>query len=80
MFIGRSVRSLRPRAAESRCRIAALNFLAAIVIYWITWRLGEVVNRMVTAGQPPPDLLTHVWPLGWEHITLTGEYRWPGLQ
>lgn len=24
-----------------------------------------------------PDLLAHVSPLGWEHINLTGEYRWP---
>ncbi|ECU6447789.1 transposase, partial [Escherichia coli] len=23
------------------------------------------------------DLLAHVSPLGWEHINLTGEYRWP---
>ena len=21
---------------------------------------------------------SHVSPLGWEHINLTGEYRWPG--
>ena len=26
----------------------------------------------------PGDLLAHVSPLGWEHINLTGEYRWPG--
>lgn len=73
---------IRDRTSEGQQhRIAALNFLAAIVIYWNTWRLGEIVDRMVTAGQaPPPDLLTHVSPLGWEHITLTGEYRWPGLR
>ena len=26
----------------------------------------------------PGELLAHVSPLGWEHINLTGEYRWPG--
>ena len=26
----------------------------------------------------PAELLAHVSPLGWEHINLTGEYRWPG--
>ena len=26
----------------------------------------------------PPEFLAHVSPLGWEHINLTGEYRWPG--
>jgi hypothetical protein len=25
------------------------------------------------------SLLAHVSPPGWEHITLTGEYRWPRL-
>ena len=24
------------------------------------------------------ELLAHVSPLGWEHINLTGEYRWSG--
>ena len=24
------------------------------------------------------ELLAHVPPLDWEHINLTGEYRWPG--
>ena len=26
---------------------------------------------------PDPALLPHLSPLGWEHINLTGEYRWP---
>ena len=56
--------------------MAALNLLAAIIIYWNSWKLGEVVARMVEAGQAPAlDLLPHVSPLGWEHINLTGEYR-----
>ena len=25
----------------------------------------------------PAEFLAHVSPLGWEHINLTGEYRWP---
>ena len=25
----------------------------------------------------PPEFLAHVSPLSWEHINLTGEYRWP---
>ena len=41
---------------------------------------AEIVARMAEAGEAPlPDLLAHVSPLGWEHITLTGEYRWPRL-
>lgn len=57
-----------------------MNLLAAIIIYWNSHKLGEIVARQHAAGiRPPTDLLTHVSPLGWEHITLTGEYRWPRL-
>ena len=24
-----------------------------------------------------PDLIRHIAPLGWEHISLTGDYIWP---
>ena len=54
-----------------------MNLLAAI-IFWNTMKLGEVVARQKREGKLLlPDLLTHVSPLGWEHINLTGEYRWP---
>jgi hypothetical protein len=66
--------------ATAHHRIAALNLLAAIIIYWNSWKLGEVVARMAEAGQAPAlDLLPHVSPLGWEHINLTGEHRWRSL-
>ena len=52
--------------------------IAAIIIYWNTKQLGEVVQRMTKAKNPPdPALLPHVSPLGWERINLTGEYHWP---
>jgi TnpA family transposase len=72
---------IRDRTTEGQHhRIAALNLLAAIIIYWNSWKLGEVVARTVEAGQAPAlDLLSHVSPLGWEHINLTGEYRWRSL-
>ena len=70
---------IRDRTTEGQhYRMAALNLLAAIVIYWNTARLGEAVNRRRRAGLPvPPDLLAHTSPLGWGHILLTGEYKWP---
>ena len=36
-------------------------------------------SRLAPPGlEIPGELLAHVSPLGWEHINLTGEYRWPG--
>lgn len=53
-------------------------WIAAIIIFWNTMKLGEVVTNQKRDGKPlSPDLLAHVSPLGWEHINLTGEYRWP---
>ncbi|KZL12950.1 Tn3 transposase DDE domain protein [Pseudovibrio axinellae] len=58
-------------------RIAGLNLLTAIVIYWTTARLGEAVSSRKRARLPvQPEHLAHVSPLGWAHILLTGEYRW----
>ena len=71
---------LRGRTEEGQhYRIAGINLLAAIIIYWNTLKLGEAVLPRNKAGlEMPVEFLTHVSPLGWEHINLTGEYRWPG--
>ena len=69
---------LRDRTEEGqRYRVAGLN-LAAIIIYWNTLKLGEAVFTRKNAGlDVPTEFLAHVSPLGWEHLNLTGEYRWP---
>jgi TnpA family transposase len=69
---------IRDRTTEGQhYRMAGLNLLAAIVIYWNTARLGEAVHQREKAGlSVPPELLAHTSPLGWAHILLTGEYRW----
>ena len=67
------------RSSEAQhYRMAGLNLLAAIVIHWNTAHLGEAVRQRKLAGPTvEPELLAHVSPLGWAHILLTGEYRWP---
>ena len=71
---------LRDRTGEGQhYRVAGLNLLAAIIIYWNTLKLGDAVFARRQAGlEIPGELLAHVSPLGWEHINLTGEYRWSG--
>lgn len=70
---------IRDRSGEGQhCRIAGMNLLAAIIIFWNTMKLGDVVSSRAADGAAVPrHLLAHVSPLGWEHINLTGEYRWP---
>lgn len=69
---------IRDRTAEGQhYRMAGLNLLAAIIIYWNTKYLGQAVAARQRAGlNCGPDLLAHISPLGWAHILLTGEYRW----
>ena len=37
---------------------------------------GGFTDHVFAACSIPGELLAHVSPLGWEHINLTGEYRW----
>jgi TnpA family transposase len=66
------------RTSENQhLRMMHLNLLAAIIIYWNTKHLGHIINTMKQQGITiPPDQLAHLSPLGWEHIILTGFYKW----
>ena len=69
---------IRDRTSEGQhYRMAGLNLLAAIIIYWNTKHLGHAVTTRKRAGLDcSPQLLAHISPLGWAHVLLTGEYRW----
>jgi hypothetical protein len=69
---------IRDRTVEGQhYRMAGLNLLTAIIIYWNTKYLGQAVAARKRAGLDcPQELLAHISPLGWAHILLTGEYRW----
>ncbi|CDL86363.1 Tn3 family transposase [Xenorhabdus cabanillasii] len=70
---------IRDRTTEGQhYRIAGLNLLTAIIIYWNTVHLGHAVAERRDEGlDVPPEFLPHISPLGWAHILLTGEYLWP---
>ncbi len=70
---------IRDRTFEGQhFRMAGLNLLTAIIIYWNTKHLGQAVaSRRRNGLDCSPDLLAHISPLGWAYILLTGEYRWP---
>jgi TnpA family transposase len=69
---------INDRTSENQhLRMMHLNLLAAIIIYWNTKHLGRIVNEMAQKGIIIlPEQLAHLSPLGWEHIILTGYYRW----
>src|SRR5208337_4190829 len=70
---------IRDRTFENQSyRASGLNLAVAAVILWNTVYLGRAVAELRSQGEAVPDeLLAHIAPLGWEHITFNGDYIWP---
>src|SRR5580693_2184795 len=69
---------IRDRSYENqRHRASGLNLLVAAIILWNTTYLQRAVDHLRIQGHHPASGdLAHLSPLGWEHINLTGDYRW----
>jgi TnpA family transposase len=72
---------IRDRTFENQCyRASGLNLVVAAITLWNTVYLSRAVEQLQTEGHPIADnLLSHIAPLGWEHISLTGDYVWTSL-
>ena len=70
---------IRDRTFENqRYRASGLNLAVAAIILWNTVYLGRAVTELRAQGEViGDDLLAHIAPLGWEHITFNGDYVWP---
>jgi TnpA family transposase len=72
---------LRDRTFENQVyRASGLNLVVAAVILWNTRYLQLAADDLKVGS----DMMKHVAPLGWEHLSLTGDYAWdtgdlPGL-
>ena len=69
---------LRDRSFENqRYRASGLSLVVAAIVLWNTVYLERAIQGLA-AHEHPVDatLLPHLSPLGWEHITLTGDYVW----
>lgn len=73
---------LRDRSFENqRYRASGLNLVVAAIILWNTEYISQAVETLRSRGEIIDDaLLSHLSPLGWEHINLTGDYIWPELK
>ena len=69
---------LRDRTAElQQHRASGLALVTAAIALWNTTYLGRALEALRRRGEDIPDaLLTHVAPLGWQHVNLTGDYLW----
>lgn len=62
---------------DQQHRAAGCNLVAAAIVLWNTVYLTAAVEALRRGGLDVPDgLLRHVWPLGRDHVSLTGDRRW----
>ena len=69
---------LRDRSYEDQQgRASGLALLTAAIGLWNAAYLDRVVAELQARGEEiPEEKLAHLSPLEWEHITLTGIYKW----
>ena len=68
---------IRDRTYENQQhRASGLNLLVTAIILRNTRYLERAVAALRQAEDVPDQLLTHLSPLGWEHVNLTGDYIW----
>ncbi|MDP9411718.1 MAG: Tn3 family transposase [Actinomycetota bacterium] len=69
---------LRDRSYEDQQgRASGLALLCAAIALWNAVYLERAVAALRAQGEEVPgEYLRHLSPLEWEHVTLTGVYRW----
>lgn len=72
---------LRDLTFEHQCyRASGLNLAVAAIILWNTKYMSHAVDQLRGERHAISDeLLAHIAPLGWEQISLTGNYVWTSL-
>jgi hypothetical protein len=68
---------LIPAPENQQHRTNGLSLVIAAIVLWNTVYLEKAIQKLKRVrGNPSEELLTHLSPLGWEHINLTGDYVW----
>lgn len=67
---------IRDRGLENQTyRASGLTLSTAAITLWNTVHIENAINLLKNKGlQLNDQLLSHLSPLGWEHINLTGDY------
>lgn len=72
---------LRERALQDQLqRASALNIIINAISVWNTVYLDKAIEFRKDKGNLKEELLNHISPLGWEHISFLGEYKFDSRQ
>ena len=80
VFIHRLGEIRDPTYENQQHRASGLNLLVTAIILWNTRYLERAVATLRQTEDVPDHLLSHLSPLGWEHVNLTGDYIWAAEQ
>ena len=69
---------IRDRGLENQSyRASGLTLLTAAITLWNTVYIERAIESLKRKGIPINEqLVSHLSPLGWEHINLSGDYVW----
>jgi hypothetical protein len=69
---------LRDRTVEiQQYRASGLALVTAAIALWNTVYLDRALDALRQQGTVVPEvLLSHLAPVGWQHINLNGDYLW----
>jgi TnpA family transposase len=68
---------IRDRTYENQQhRASGLTLVVTAIILWNTRYLERAIATLREIEEVPNSLLAHLFPLGWEHVNLTGDYIW----
>ncbi|SAF49537.1 transposase [Enterobacter cloacae] len=69
---------IRDRGLENQSyRASGLTLLTAAITLWNTVYIERAIESLKRKGlQINEPLVSHLSPLGWEHINLSGDYIW----
>ena len=68
---------IRDRAFEDQQnRASGLNLVMQAITIWNTVYLDLAIEALRQHQSVDDSLLSHISPLGWHHINLTGDYSW----
>jgi TnpA family transposase len=61
---------------QQRHRASGLTLVTAAIVLWNTVYLAQVINALRDKQMLDEELVKYLSPLGWGHISLTGDYVW----
>jgi TnpA family transposase len=77
VYVHRQGRVADRTLIDQEYRASGLNLVIAAIIYWNTLYMERAADRLRAQGRDVPNnLLGHCAPLGWSHVSLTGDYLW----